>query len=294
MRYMNLNSLIRSLVFLTIIILGLGVFNGYGYNYDRLRVISFDRYDYTIDYNGVNYIVILATKYSIDTLGYYQLENITKNAINSIDSDGSIKRKELSPLKRYIVDVIEDMGLKPHKIYIYGDKDPPTILISMYIKNDSIIDELWTRIQKEVNNYDALIVIKKTLTPPEYIDKVKYYGEKVIKEIGNLTKANIEVQWVGFGYSYYDAVIVGFRMNYSETPSRDRVEYIVKKIREIVDDPNIPVIIQFSQGYTTSIGLPYKTDLPGNPNNNSFTLLVIVASIVLGITLYLHRRRIKI
>lgn len=199
MRHMNLNPLIRSLMFLTIIMmLGLSVFNGYGYNYDRLRVISFDRYDYIINYNGVNYIVNSATNHSVDTLGYHQLNNITENAVGSVYTNESIKREDLNSLKRYIDDAIKDMGLKPHKIYIFGDRDPPTILISIYIENDSMIDELWMRIHKEVYNYNALIVIKKTLTPPEYIDKVKYYGEKVIKNIGNLTKDDIHVDWVGF------------------------------------------------------------------------------------------------
>jgi len=289
MRHMNLNSLIRSLMLLTIIMmLGLSVFNGYGYNYDRLRVISFDKYDYIINYNGINYIVISATNHSVYTLGYYQLKNI----VSSVDANGSIKRGDLNSLKRYIDDAIEDMGLKPHGIYIFGDMDPPVILISIYVENDSIIDRLWMRIHKEASNYNALIVIKKTLTPPEYIDKVKYYGEKVIKNIGNLTKDGIQVDWVGFGYSYYDAVAVGFMMDHWNPPSRDRVEYIVKRIREIVDDPNIPVIIQFSLGRSEDLG--YYTDLPGKPNNNSFILLVIATPIILGIVLYLYKRHIKI
>lgn len=81
-------------------------------------------------------------------------------------------------------------------------------------------------------------------------------------------------------------------MDHWKPPSRDRVEYIVKKIREIVDDPNIPVIIQFSLGHYVELG--YDTDLPGKPSNNSFILLAIATPIILGVILYLYRRRIKI
>jgi hypothetical protein len=220
-----------------------------GYDSNRMAVISFTQYDYVINYNGTNYIVIEATNYSIYTLGYYQLKNVTQEANKTIDE--GVETGNLETLKQYIEDTLNNMSLKPHKIYIY----PKVILVDLYFENTSIIEKLWDKIGDKVIEYNAFIIITKTLSPPEYIDLIKQYGEKVISRYSDLINKGIPVTTIGFGYSYYDAVYIGINMT---NPSKEYIMNVVKSVREIVDDPRIPVIIQFKEKYIRAVQAPDK------------------------------------
>jgi len=260
--------------------LTMSVFQSYGETTDNRLIIISPKYDYIVEYDGLNYIVVNSSIEAYPSLLFKQTMKYIKryfhnysdftnlDSVQAFNKIKDINESRFMPIKNYIKDIADELGLDIGKIHLLAG-EPPIITLELYYTDDSVIEALWGRIRDKAIEYNVIIEIAKRMSPPEYMDEVDYYVHEVVDHRDIFYKNGVDVVAIGFGYTYNDAVWIDVNMT---NPSRDYVMKVVKLARQIVDDPRIPVVIQFKIMYDRPLILKANKDNDSNTNNRDNTL----------------------
>lgn len=228
------------------------IFQSYAEIVDNRLIIVSPEYDYIIEYNGTNYIVVNSSINAYPSLMYSQImrrirEHVKNYTMLSTTNDfykiKDINSTRVGPLKQYIMVAADKLGLKISNIYTFLD-EPPIIVLPVYYDDVSLVKSLWSMIRDKAIKYSVIIVVAKRLSPPEYKDEIEHYVYSVVDHRDIFYKNGVGVEAIGFGYADRDAVWIDVNMT---NPSREDVMKVVKLARQLVDDPKIPVVIQFKK-----------------------------------------------
>jgi hypothetical protein len=251
---------------------------------DRLIIIT-PQYDYIIEYNGINYIVVSPSINAYPSLMHSQIkkyineyiENYTKiDSTHDFYKIKDINEARVNPMKKYIINATNELGLKIEDIYTIIS-EPPIIIIPTYYDSETVVRDLWSMIRDKAMEYNVIIVVAKRLSPPEYKDKIDYYvRNKVVKNALIFYKNGVKIGAIGFGYTH-DAVWIGVNMT---NPSKEYITKVVKLARQLVDDPKIPIVIQFKIIHGVST---LEETLPESNGSTMFIQRTILATALIAI-----------
>jgi hypothetical protein len=188
---------------------------------------------------------ILAWMYSqVEKYINKYVENYTElDTVHDFYRIKDINETRVNPMEQYTMATAEELGLKIGGIYSIIN-EPPIITLEVYYNDVSVIRGLWSRIRDKAIEYNVIVIVAKRLSSPEYKDEIDYYvRNRVVNNVSIFYKNGVNIGAIGFGY-VRDAVWIGVNMTNS---SREYVMKVVKLARQLVDDPKIPVVIQFKK-----------------------------------------------
>jgi len=286
--------LIRFILILVFASIIFPMFNSYAEVIDNRFAVISPEYDYIIKYKGTNYIVVDPSINAYPSLMYSQimryvrlhLKNYTMlNSVNDFYKIKYLNETRVVPMKQYIMAVADELRLKISDVYTFID-EPPIIVLPLYYNDVSIVKTLWSMIRDKAIEYNVVVVVAKRLSPPEYKDKIEYYVNKVVDNRDVFYKNGINIKAIGFGYVARDSVWIDINMT---NPSREDVMKVVRLARQLVDDPKIPIVIQFKilSGSTlelrnSSKGAEYLSQ--------QFLLAIILMVVAVSLAIVLRKR----